>query len=128
MAVELVCSLGEENGIIRFTPATDIYSFGSTMLEILSGKIPYHTRRLDAQVIMDIYKGQRHQREETGVALIHWQLMERCWADIPEERPDIKSIVKELEYYYWHQQCNELNLAETKKALGAEPRFSTEVF
>jgi serine/threonine protein kinase len=110
MAVELVCALGEENGFLRFTPATDVYSFGSTMLEILSGKVPYHTKRLDAQVIMDIYKGVRHPREETDISLMHWQLMERCWADIPGERPNCTTIVNELEACYWHQQCVDIEL------------------
>lgn len=114
MAVELVCSLGEENGVIRFTPKTDVYSFGSTMLEILSGKVPYYTRRLDAQVIMDIYKGVRHRREETGISLMHWQLMERCWADIPEERPSSETIVRELECYYYHGLCDELDSANNR--------------
>jgi len=111
MAIELVCSLGQQNdGSIHFTPATDIYSFGSTMLEILSGKVPYHTKRLDAQVIMDIYKGVRHRREETDISLMHWQLMERCWSDIPEDRPLCDAIVKELEVFYWHQQCVDLEI------------------
>jgi len=111
MAIELVCSLGQQDdGFIRFTPATDVYSFGSTMLEILSGKIPYHTKRLDAQVIMDIYNGARHRREDTRISLMHWQLMERCWSDIPEERPHCTTIVKELETYYWHEQCVDIEI------------------
>lgn len=77
------------------------------MLEILSGKVPYHTRRLDVQVIMDIYQGVRHRREDTSISLLHWQLMERCWADIPEERPPSNVIVKELEFYYRHQQITD---------------------
>jgi len=120
MAIELVCSLTEENGFIRFTPATDIYSFGSTMLEILSGKVPYHNRRLDAQVIMDIYRGLRHRREDTDISLMHWQLMERCWVDMPEERPYIDTIVRELKCYYMHEQISEINIARGNDFIGVE--------
>lgn len=108
MAVELLCPPEGPNGVRRFSPATDVSSFGSTMLEILSGKMPYHHCRNDAQVILEISRGVRHKREDTGISLMYWQLMERCWADPPEDRPSCPNIINELEYYCWFQRCEEL--------------------
>lgn len=89
------------------------------MLEILSDRVPYHNRRLDAQVIMDIFRGVRHRREDCGsdmmIDLMYWQLMERCWEDIPDKRPDCVTIVNELECLYWHQQ---LQTAQTNPTNG----------
>ncbi|KAG5651731.1 hypothetical protein H0H81_007669 [Sphagnurus paluster] len=42
--------------------ASDIYSFGSVMLEVLSGRIPYHYIRTDAQVVIELHVGKRPRR------------------------------------------------------------------
>ncbi|KAF4568460.1 hypothetical protein EYR36_010471 [Pleurotus pulmonarius] len=47
---------------LSVTTCNDIYSFGSVMLEILSGRIPYHYIRADAQVVIELHKGNKPRR------------------------------------------------------------------
>jgi serine/threonine protein kinase len=100
LAVELVRSLESDSSFLRFTPSTDVYSFGSTMLEVLTGRVPYHNRQRDVQVIMDIYQGARHQREDTKISIPLWDFMEHCWSETPDDRPYSNQLVRQLEQHY----------------------------
>ncbi|KAJ7255043.1 TKL/TKL-ccin protein kinase [Mycena haematopus] len=71
------------------TPRSDIYSFGSVTLEILSGRMPYFYIKTDAQVVIEIHKGNKPRRPaQSFVTDTQWALIQRCWAANPEERPD----------------------------------------
>ncbi|KIJ05048.1 hypothetical protein PAXINDRAFT_50441, partial [Paxillus involutus ATCC 200175] len=41
---------------------TDIYSFGSIMFQVLTGKLPFHGIRRVAQIVLLVSRGQRPQR------------------------------------------------------------------
>ncbi|KDQ54708.1 hypothetical protein JAAARDRAFT_196591 [Jaapia argillacea MUCL 33604] len=67
---------------------SDIYSFGSLMLEVLSGKIPYHQLPQASQVISALSRGIKPSRPtDCPITDAHWHFIQRCWADNPEERP-----------------------------------------
>lgn len=100
LAVELLAMMEDDSSFIRFTPNTDVYSFGSTMLEILTGKVPYHNRQRDVLVIMDIFQGVRHRQEDTNISTPLWKVLENCWSDIPEHRPHSTQLVREVEHHY----------------------------
>ncbi|KAJ6476375.1 TKL/TKL-ccin protein kinase [Mycena sanguinolenta] len=71
------------------TPRSDIYSFGSVTLEILSGRMPYFYIKTDAQVVIEIHKGNKPRRPaQSFVTDAQWAFIQRCWAANPEERPD----------------------------------------
>jgi len=69
----------------------DICSFGSVMLQTLSGKLPYHYLRRDAEVLLELTRGLQPSRP-SEVADEHWSLISRCWADEPVARPGISDV------------------------------------
>ena len=104
------------------SPQSDIYSFGSTMLQVracfrrtmayharsmplqvLTGKIPYHYYRNDAQVLVALSRGLRPARPvEPPIDDVHWEFMQQCWASQKSKqtsknvRPTIEEIVSFL--------------------------------
>ncbi|KAL0950321.1 hypothetical protein HGRIS_010295 [Hohenbuehelia grisea] len=77
------------------TRYSDIYSFGSIMLQTLSGRVPYYYMRSDAQVLIELVKGTwpRRPLESPYVSDLHWQFMKRCWGSDPLSRPIIREII-----------------------------------
>ncbi|KAJ7202465.1 kinase-like domain-containing protein, partial [Mycena haematopus] len=71
------------------TLRSDIYSFGSVTLEILSGRRPYFYIETDAQVVIEIHKGKKPRRPaQSFVTDAQWAFIQHCWAANPKERPD----------------------------------------
>ncbi|KAF5382664.1 hypothetical protein D9615_002721 [Tricholomella constricta] len=80
---------------------SDIYSFGSVMLEVLSGRIPYHYIRTDAQVVIELHRGTKPRRPaKSFVSDSQWSFMERCWDDDPERRPNAGEVCRIVEAFY----------------------------
>ncbi|KAK0213720.1 TKL/TKL-ccin protein kinase [Armillaria fumosa] len=80
----------EDDKMPPLTTMSDIYSFGSVTLEILSGRIPYHYVRTDVQVVIELHNGKKPRRPATSfVTNAQWDFIQRCWADDPQERPDV---------------------------------------
>ncbi|KAF9564167.1 kinase-like protein [Agrocybe pediades] len=75
-------------------PSSDIYSFGSVMLEILSGRMPYHYLRTDAQVVIQLHQGIKPRRPaSTFVDDNQWDLIQKCWQIPPENRPTAQEVL-----------------------------------
>ncbi|THV01710.1 hypothetical protein K435DRAFT_775967 [Dendrothele bispora CBS 962.96] len=79
------------------TTRSDIYSFGSVTLEILSGRIPYHYVRNDAQVIIELHKGNKPRRPAAlFVTDMQWAFIQKCWHDVPDQRPTAMEVLAEV--------------------------------
>ncbi|KAJ7191639.1 TKL/TKL-ccin protein kinase [Mycena pura] len=79
------------------TTRSDIYSFGSVMLEILSGRIPYHYVKTDAQVVIEVHKGNKPRRPAASFVMdAQWALIQRCWAADPAARPGAAEAVRDV--------------------------------
>ncbi|KAF7345015.1 putative TKL/TKL-ccin protein kinase [Mycena venus] len=75
------------------TTRSDIYSFGSVTLEILSGRMPYFYIKTDAQVVIEIHKGNKPRRPaQSFVTDAQWAFIQHCWAADPNERPDCVEV------------------------------------
>jgi len=77
---------------------SDVWSYGMTCLELLSGKTPYNEIIRDISVLRAIDKGELPNRPRTD-ATLHglsdsvWVLLQKCWQIEPKSRPPI-SVVK----------------------------------
>ncbi|KAF8137377.1 kinase-like domain-containing protein [Boletus edulis] len=91
MAPELLLDPDESH--IALTTSSDVYSFGSIMLQILTGNIPYHRLSRDEQVIVAITRGRRPDRsDQKAVTNGRWKFIERCWS-VDGPRPSSDEIV-----------------------------------
>ncbi|KAF8552980.1 kinase-like protein [Imleria badia] len=80
-------------------PQSDIYSFGSTMLQVLTGEVPYHYYKNDAQVLVALSRGLRPARpDEPPIADVHWEFMQRCWASSQSKRSskNVRPFIEEV--------------------------------
>ncbi|KAF8605855.1 kinase-like protein [Ceratobasidium sp. AG-I] len=87
MAPELL----EEDAADRSLPA-DIYALGMTILEVMTGRLPFSERRSDAAVSYAISSGKRpSQPVELSVSTKYgderWKVLLSCWATNPGDRP-----------------------------------------
>ncbi|KAH7919501.1 kinase-like protein [Leucogyrophana mollusca] len=85
------------------TTRSDIYSFGSVMLQTLSGAIPYCHLRNDAQVLIAKVKGSTPKRPPSHeVNDVQWDFIQRCWSTHKRgiDRPSINEIVDFVDHEY----------------------------
>ncbi|KDQ55365.1 hypothetical protein JAAARDRAFT_133826 [Jaapia argillacea MUCL 33604] len=83
-------------------PAIDVYSFGMTILEVLTGLVPFSDLRSCFQVIINILHEVRPCRprdEDTRTRITDdtWNLLQSCWQHAPEDRPSIDTVRAWLE-------------------------------
>lgn len=80
----------------KFQQASDIYSLGSVMWEIITGLLPYDNDS-QSEIRQKILEGYRHpmpiQFRGTPIA----NLITRCWNEDPKSRPLGEQVVTELE-------------------------------
>ncbi|KAH8810300.1 kinase-like domain-containing protein [Flagelloscypha sp. PMI_526] len=74
----------------------DIYAFGCTMLEVLTGRTPWYTERLDVTVMFKLFQQERPPRPSEGITDGVWDLIEWCWHHEPAQRPSSIDIVLHL--------------------------------
>ncbi|KAJ7063859.1 kinase-like domain-containing protein [Mycena amicta] len=80
---------------------SDIYAFGCTCYEILSGRVPFYEIKNDAAVVLKVVSGARpshypqwsvsHQLE--GL----WRLLQQCWDESIDKRPTADDLVERLQ-------------------------------
>ncbi|KAL0948376.1 hypothetical protein HGRIS_010958 [Hohenbuehelia grisea] len=97
MAPELILALVEDDGRPPpITPQSDVYSFASVCLEVVTGRLPYPHRTNDNAVTVDILRGIRPCRGalcnmhiKTEVEEAFWDMLNRCWDTIGCMRPSM---------------------------------------
>ncbi|KIJ68103.1 hypothetical protein HYDPIDRAFT_25548 [Hydnomerulius pinastri MD-312] len=82
------------------SPSTrnDIYSFGSVMLQVLTGQVPYHSLLRLEQVLLRVARGESPKRPKAPVEIedAHWNFIQQCWTphDATQgRRPSVDEIV-----------------------------------
>jgi serine/threonine protein kinase len=96
MAPEVYEDEEDEEKTVKYTKAVDVYSFAMVFFEVLTGKVPFHDRRRTA-IRQIVLKGERpilppHDYCPEDVSA----LIERCWATMPEDRPQFPEICQTL--------------------------------
>ena len=70
-----------------YSDASDVYSLGMTILEVLTLRPPFSHRRYDTVVILDVIRGHRPHKPAEFFKLV-WTLLELCWSADPIKRPN----------------------------------------
>jgi len=102
MAPELVLD-DENNQTLPLTFSTDVWSFGCTAYELMTGKLPYHDRPRDFLVIRDIMHGIKPGAPDASLAYSPgsqdriWNLLDNCWSIAADTRPRMMEVKAELE-------------------------------
>ncbi|ELR13875.1 5'nucleotidase [Acanthamoeba castellanii str. Neff] len=78
----------------RYTEKADVYSFGIVMWEVLTQELPYHDQDV-MQVAMEVLGGGRPP-VPPDCAEGFSQLMQSCWHQDPQQRPDMNAVVMAL--------------------------------
>ncbi|KIJ13221.1 hypothetical protein PAXINDRAFT_100814 [Paxillus involutus ATCC 200175] len=78
--------------IVKPCLASDIFSFGCIMLQILSGQPPWGKMNRNV-IIVSLYKGDRAPRPEHRLIRdVDWDFIRRCWSSA-DVRPSIEDVV-----------------------------------
>ncbi|QRV92721.1 Serine/threonine-protein kinase [Ceratobasidium sp. AG-Ba] len=82
-----------------YSIAGDIYALGMTLLEIISGKIPFFEKLEPAvicAVITQQFPGRPSEldRFDSAISYTLWDLMMRCWSHEKKARPDAHEVAR----------------------------------
>ncbi|CAE6468139.1 unnamed protein product [Rhizoctonia solani] len=79
---------------------SDIYALGMTMLEVITGEVPYPKCRTDGQIITQLMQGAQPARpKELGDNNRDnqmWNLLVGCWNREPVARPSAEQVLESL--------------------------------
>jgi len=84
----------------ELTKECDVWAWGMTMLELLTGKVPFYTMRMPGSVLMKIVSGVLPERKDYVSPDLDnnvWSLLQACWHMEPSKRPTIQEVVKQVE-------------------------------
>lgn len=104
VAPELLKELSKEEKFrkISYTKASDIYSFGMIMYEILTNLPPYHDLKYDRNLAHKIItQGLRPQFRIKMIPQLLENLIKRCWDTDPLQRPKISRLYGILRDWYY---------------------------
>ena len=82
-----------------YTLSSDIYSFGIIMTEFSSGKPPFHKRKHDAILALDICNGLRPEFGK-GTPEFYKKLAHKCMNANPDQRPTANELYEI--FYFWY--------------------------
>ncbi|KAF9228878.1 kinase-like protein [Gyrodon lividus] len=79
-APEIFTMQDDESSVWVPTEQSDIYSFGSIILQVLSGEVPYADLKRDVQVLLALSQGVKPSRPQTPwLNDRFWDFIQRCW-------------------------------------------------
>ncbi|KIJ09453.1 hypothetical protein PAXINDRAFT_172480 [Paxillus involutus ATCC 200175] len=98
VAPEIFTSYNDESLSWVPTEQSDIYSFGSIMLQVCSGEVPYANLQRDVQVLLALSRGVKPSRPQTAWMNDRiWDFIQRCWGEQSAKRPSAEEALSFLQ-------------------------------
>ncbi|RHZ83348.1 hypothetical protein Glove_97g71 [Diversispora epigaea] len=98
----------------EYTQASDIYSFGMVMLEVLTSYPPYYNIPHNSNLVMKICEGHKPEIK-CEIPQTLKEIMEKCWNFEPLNRPTVEELESQLDKYHSKQNNDD----EIKKQIKA---------
>ncbi|KAG2131264.1 kinase-like domain-containing protein [Suillus bovinus] len=89
-APELINLTDEEAG--KPTTCSDVYSLGCILLQVLSGKVPYHWLEDPFHIMVARHQGMQPMAADSSVDRRHIPLLQECWSK-SSDRPTIDHVL-----------------------------------
>ncbi|KLO08015.1 kinase-like protein [Schizopora paradoxa] len=95
----------------RFTTKSDVWAFGMTILELLTGNVPYAHIKDDGPVAAATMKEDSLPISEFKLVELlasgkpqkdMWQLCQACWIKKPNDRPSMQQVLSVIIWYKYH--------------------------
>ncbi|KAG0693254.1 kinase-like domain-containing protein [Suillus ampliporus] len=87
--------LSGEDSTSAITTQSDIYSFGSIMLQVLTGSVPWQHLTNETAILLKVVEGQIHPRPDNPcITDRSWNFMTRCWSKSPIDRPSTEEALQ----------------------------------
>ncbi|KAF8836871.1 kinase-like protein [Paxillus ammoniavirescens] len=108
-APELFCFLESESTVPAPSQASDIYSFGSIVFQVLTGEVPYSHLKSDVQVIFTVSKGMTPPRPASSgcVSEPQWKFIQQCWSKSQTARPTSIEVAQFVDSQYLESVWND---------------------
>ncbi|KAF9027111.1 TKL/TKL-ccin protein kinase [Hymenopellis radicata] len=96
---KLIDSTDNELAVTSPTKKTDVYSYGMSMLELITEKRPWSECKREVMVILNVISKKTTPSRPKDVALSDelWALMEDCWKRDSATRPDMEQVRERLQ-------------------------------
>ncbi|RIB05818.1 kinase-like domain-containing protein [Gigaspora rosea] len=105
---------------------SDIYSFGMILWEISSGKLPFDSYPKE-KIAIFVCSGRREAPVE-GTPFQYKKLYERCWDEVPENRPDAKSVLDNLSHLILSNEPDEIHFEQKKNNANYKSKSEDRLF
>ncbi len=105
-----------------YTLSSDIYSFGVIMTEFSSGKPPFHKRKHDTSLALEICNGLRPEFGK-GTPEIYKKLAYKCMNANSNQRPTANELFDILDFWY-----DAVNVDQEKEKFGYKGKEIKAIF